>query len=97
MQPGPGGVHKASIELGVLSYDQDGHKLAGVDSKIEDSIPAKRYALLPDEGYHLYQTVTIPLAASSVRLAVRDTVANRIGSIEVPLPLAKSQATVSAR
>jgi VWFA-related protein len=89
LRPEAGGVHKASLELGVLSYDQDGRKLNGVDTRIEDNIPAKRYALIPEEGYHLYQTVTIPVTASSVRLAVRDTAANHIGSLEVPLPLAK--------
>jgi hypothetical protein len=77
LRPEAGGVHKASLELGVLSYDQDGRKLNGVDTRIEDNIPAKRYALIPEEGYHLYQTVTIPVTASSVRLAVRDTAANQ--------------------
>jgi VWFA-related protein len=90
LQPESGGVHKASLELGVLSYDQDGRKLNGVDSKIEDNIPPQRYALIPQEGYHLYQTVTIPVTASSVRLAVRDMAANHIGSLEVRLPLAKT-------
>lgn len=89
-QPESGGVHKASLELGVLSYDQDGRKLNGIDTKIEDNIPSQRYALIPQEGYHLYQTVTIPVTASSVRLAVRDVAANHIGSLEVPLPLAKT-------
>jgi VWFA-related protein len=89
LQAEPGGAHKASIELGVLSYDQDGRKLNGVDTKIENNIPAQQYAKLSQEGYHLYQTVEIPVAASSVRLAVRDTQTNQIGSLEVPLPLAK--------
>ena len=39
LQPESGGVHKASLELGVLSYDQDGRKLNGVDTKIEDNLP----------------------------------------------------------
>jgi hypothetical protein len=85
----PSGAHKASLELGVLSYDQDGHKLNGIDTRIEDNIPANRYKLIPEEGYHLYQTVVIPVTASTVRLAVRDTAANRVGSLEVPLPLEK--------
>lgn len=90
LQAESGGVHKASLELGVLSYDQDGRKLNGIDTKIEDNIPSQRYALIPTEGYHLYQTVTIPVTASSVRLAVRDMAANHIGSLEVQLPLAKT-------
>jgi VWFA-related protein len=90
LQPESGGVHKASVELGILSYDQDGRKLNGVDSKIEDNIPPQRYEQISKEGYHLYQTVTIPVTASSVRLAVRDVAANHIGSLEVQLPLAKT-------
>jgi hypothetical protein len=90
LQDQPNGSHKASIELGVLSYDQDGRKLNGIDSQIEDNIPPQRYALMPEEGYHLFQTVVIPVTAASVRLAVRDTVANRVGSIEVQLPLEKT-------
>jgi VWFA-related protein len=85
----PSGAHKASLELGVLSYDGEGRKLNGIDTHIEDNIPASRYALIPQEGYHLYQTVIIPVTAASVRLAVRDIAANRVGSLEVPLPLEK--------
>ena len=91
MQAQPNGAHKASIELGVLSYDQDGRKLNGIDTQVEDNIPPQRYALIPEEGYHLYQTVVIPVTAASVRLAVRDTAANRVGSLEVQLPLEKTQ------
>jgi len=90
LQTQPNGAHKASIELGVLSYDQDGRKLNGIDSQIEDNIPPQRYAVIPQEGYHLFQTVTIPVTAASVRLAVRDTAANRVGSLEVLLPLEKT-------
>lgn len=86
----PNGSHKASLELGVLAYDDDGRKLNGIDSQIEDNVPPQRYALIPDEGYHLFQTVVIPVTAASVRLAVRDMAANRVGSIEVPLPLEKT-------
>jgi hypothetical protein len=86
----PNGAHRASIELGVLSYDQDGRKLNGIDTQIEDNIPPQRYAQIPQEGYHLFQTVVIPVTAASVRLAVRDTVANRVGSLEVQLPLEKT-------
>jgi VWFA-related protein len=90
MQLQPDGAHKTLLEMGVLSYDQDGRKLNGSDTRIEDDIPAKRFATLSDEGYHLYQTVAIPVTAASLRLAVRDTSDNRIGSLEVQLPLAKT-------
>lgn len=91
------GAHVASIEFGVISYDDDGLKLNGIDTKIEDNIPAARYSKLADEGYHVAQTFIVPVTAASVRLAVRDTHSNRIGSLEVRLPLAKTaEATTPA-
>jgi VWFA-related protein len=93
LQPGPSGSQKASLELGVISYDDDGRKLNGIDTRIDETIPAERYTVIKNEGYHLVQSVIIPVTASSVRLAVRDTKDNRIGSLEVQLPLAKTPGT----
>jgi hypothetical protein len=82
------GVRKATLEFGIISYDEDGGKLNGVDSRIEDTIAAPRYAQLMSDGYHVAQSVAVPVAAASLRLAVRDVRGNRVGSLEVRLPLA---------
>ena len=84
------GLHRSSLEFGVISYDADGKKLNGIDSKIDDTIPATRFAHLDDTGYRVIQTVAVPVTAASLRLAVRDALTNRVGSLEVQLPLAKS-------
>jgi VWFA-related protein len=86
----PGGQHRSSLEFGIISYDADGNKLNGLDSKIDDTIPAVRYAHIEDIGYHIVQTVAVPVDTTSLRLAVRDVLANRVGSIEVNLPLASA-------
>jgi VWFA-related protein len=84
------GAHQASLEFGLISYDEDGRKLNGLDTHIDDTIPAPRYAKLASDGYHVVQSVAVPVTASSIRFAVRDIRGNRVGSLEVQLPLAKT-------
>ena len=84
------GAHQVSLELGLISYDEDGRKLNGLDTHIDDTIPAPRYAKLASDGYHVVQSVAVPATASSIRFAVRDIRDNRVGSLEVQLPLAKT-------
>jgi VWFA-related protein len=84
------GAHQASLEFGLISYDEDGRKLNGLDTHIDDTIPAARYATVASDGYHVVQSIAVPVAAASVRLAVRDIRGNRVGSLEVQLPLAKT-------
>jgi VWFA-related protein len=84
------GAHQVSLELGLISYDEDGRKLNGLDTHIDDTIPADRYAKLASDGYHVVQSVAVPVTASSIRFAVRDIRGNRVGSLEVQFPLAKT-------
>ena len=84
------GAHQASLEFGLISYDEDGRKLNGLDTHIDDTIPAPRYAKLASDGYHVVQSVAVPVTASSIRFAVRDIRGIRVGSLEVQLPLAKT-------
>lgn len=84
------GAHQASLELGLISYDEDGRKLNGLDTRIDDTIPAARYATVASNGYHVVQSIAVPVTAASVRFAVRDLRGNHVGSLEVQLPLAKT-------
>jgi VWFA-related protein len=84
------GAHQGSLEFGLISYDEDGRKLSGLDTHIDDTIPAARYAKLLSDGYHVVQSVAVPVTASSICFAVRDIRGNRVGSLEVQLPLTKT-------
>ena len=84
------GAHQASLELGLISYDEDGRKLNGLDTHIDDKIPAARYATVASDGYHVVQSIAVPVTAASIRFAVRDIRGHHVGSLEVQLPLAKT-------
>jgi hypothetical protein len=47
-----------------------------------------------DSGYHMLQSVMVPVSARSLRLGVRDVSDHRMGSLEIPLPIAPDTATV---
>jgi len=50
----------------------------------------------PAPFFHAEQEIEVPVGAASIRLAVRDTVSNRMGTLEVKLPLKPETNTAMA-
>ena len=75
------------LEVAVAVFDADGQLMNAVVR-----IARKEIAPASDTGnaqfYRIEQELKVPLAASSVRFAVRDTANDRTGAMEIPLPLA---------
>lgn len=86
---GPEGVRRGNLEFAVISYDEDGKKLNGIRTGVEDAIQPDRYLRMQTEGYQLIQMIDVPVQAVSLRLAVRDVSTNHMGSLELRLPLAQ--------
>jgi hypothetical protein len=84
------GARQASLEFGISAYDQDGGKVASIDTRVDDTLPPERYAKIASDGYRVAQIIAVPVTAASLRLAVRDVKSNRVGSLEVRLPLAET-------
>jgi VWFA-related protein len=76
----------ATLEFAVAAFDNEGKMLNGV---VNDGVPeASPQSSDNKEGlYRLHQTLAVPLAAVSIRVGVRDRLSDRMGTIEVPLPL----------
>jgi hypothetical protein len=70
-----------------MAYDDDGSSLDGVRTKIQDAIPPDRYQRIQQNGYDVIQIVNLPVAAASLRIAVRDVSNNHLGTVEIRLPL----------
>jgi hypothetical protein len=75
-----------AIEFAVAAFDGDGRAQNGVvnDAASEASTPAagNKAGL-----YRVRQTITVPINPVSIRVGVRDRSSDRIGTLEVPLPL----------
>jgi hypothetical protein len=55
---------------------------------VDETFPPKLLEQVRGGAYRARQGFDIPTRAAWLRLAVRDVVGNRIGSLEIPLPLA---------
>lgn len=84
----PDGKHHGTLEFSVVAFDADGKKLAGLRSAVEDTINLERYKLMQSVGYQFVQAIDVPVQAAFMRLAVRDLSDNRLGCLELRLPLA---------
>lgn len=80
-------IYTPDLTFAVLAFDDDGYTLSGFQTSIQDAIPATRIEEVRKDGYRIIQMVYVPLNATSLRIAVRDGRTNRIGSMEVRLPL----------
>jgi len=85
---GDDGLRRGDLELAVMSYDADGNALNGIRSQVHEAMPPERYERLLKGAYQVLQTVAVPEQAAFLRLAIRDSDANHMGSLEVRLPLA---------
>lgn len=87
------------LEFAAVAYDANGFIAnAVVENVVDDSSTnpfAGVQATVPEDWeassqkvYRAMQELTIPVNATTLRLAVRDTSTDRLGAMEIPLPLA---------
>jgi hypothetical protein len=76
------------LEVAAAAYDDDGRMLNGLVETSDQSENAASLAQNAQGIYRVQQQLDIPLAATSIRIAVRDVSTDHIGALEIPLPLA---------
>jgi VWFA-related protein len=100
LPPRPEGAKPLALEFATAAFDEDGTMLNGVVengsrissgpvlSRVQGTGPAGQGAGQPsaESFYRAQQHIDVPLAATSIRVAVRDMSTDRIGALEVNLP-----------
>ena len=75
------------LEFAATAYDAEGKMVNGISQKAsEDEANATRPGASP--YFRAQQTIDVPVDAAWLRVAVRDVSTNRIGTLEISLPLA---------
>jgi hypothetical protein len=74
----------AALEFAAAAYDADGTLL---NSMLNQGVPTGTGGSDKSNAFHAVQELEVPPGAASIRLAVRDTLTNRTGTLEVQLPL----------
>jgi VWFA-related protein len=98
MTPKPVGVAASApplaLEIAAAAYDSDGQMLNGVVDQTNTANAASSASGGKPGMYRAQQQIDVPVSATSIRVAVRDISTDRIGAMELALPLAvEAQAT----
>jgi VWFA-related protein len=75
------------LEFAATAYDSDGKMLNGISQQASKDKSGSAAAGAP-AYFRAQQTINVPVGAAWLRVAVRDVNTNRIGTLEIPLPLA---------
>jgi VWFA-related protein len=79
--------HLPILEFGTVVFDGDGLILNRiVQPAMEEG--STSYPSGPPDVYRVQQQIDVPLGATSIRVAVRDAATDRVGAMELSLPLA---------
>jgi len=84
------------LEFAACAYDVDGKMLNGISQQAARADSVQRDKSGEKGWLRAVQTIDVPDSAAWLRVAVRDTATDRIGTIEIPLPLAGEIARAGA-
>jgi hypothetical protein len=89
-KPGAAGhaVRPPMLEVAAAAYDDDGRMLNALVETSDQSANAASLSQNAQGIYRVQQQLDVPLAATSIRIALRDVSTDHIGAMEIPLPLA---------
>jgi VWFA-related protein len=87
MPPTQSGEYATDMRFGLAAYTPESELLNGTEVRIKNVIPAAQYQKIESEGYHASMVFAVPDGAVSLRMAVRDEIGKRIGTLEIPLPV----------
>jgi len=81
-----------ALEFAVAAFDEDGKTLNGT---VNDAVPdASTQSSENKNGlFRVRQSLVVPVSAKSIRVGVRDRTNDRMGTLEVPLPLVPEPAS----
>lgn len=78
-------------EVAATTYGKAGKELASFSSRTQGTISRTTYRQIEQSGYRVDEKIVVPVDAAFLRLAVMERLTDRVGSMEVSLPL-KSRA-----
>lgn len=85
------GGHELALEFALIAYDRDGKRVNSMDRNLKADVSPAQYAQIQSGGVPVRMAIDVPSAPAYLVLAVHDVVGGRVGSLEIPLPLAGSK------
>jgi len=92
LTPGDNDSQQLVMEFAALAYGPGGQKINGARSLVRSTLTPEKLAAAEKSGYRFRLAVDLPVTARYIRLGLRDNQSNRLGVVELPLPLAAQPA-----
>jgi VWFA-related protein len=86
--PTPNDLRRCVLNFMISSFDDEGRQLSGVAIVWTSDLKPEDYKNVMAGGVRIHQEVDIPVASTAIRLGVEDDVTSRLGTLELPLPVA---------
>jgi VWFA-related protein len=93
----PGEVERGAVEFDLAAYDTDGKLINGLSQTVTLPLTADGYRQFLQSPLRYFQQLDLPAGVTFLRIGVRDTVSNRIGTIEIPLTVPKNAVLAERR
>lgn len=88
LTPAENGGQHLELEFAVLAYGPGGQRLNGARMQLRRTLTPEMLTAVQKSGYRYRLLVDLPVTARYLRVGVRDNQSNRLGVVELPLPLA---------
>lgn len=81
------GGRNARFEIVFGAYDAESRLIFGYRSPREETYPVKNVEKLRNGPFRMRHAIEVPSETAFLRVAVHDVVGDRLGSVEIPLPI----------
>lgn len=79
--------YRNTLTLMATSFNREGRMLTGVSMMGTRELPAAEFARVAEGRFGVQSEFDVPLEATSIRLGLQDQMSNRLGTVEIPLPV----------
>jgi hypothetical protein len=90
LKPAADGKQHGSLEFDLAAYDGDGNVVTSLRQAIDLNLTAEQAAQLAHSPFRYYQQLDLPAGALFVRIGIFDRTANKVGTLEIPVTVAKT-------
>jgi VWFA-related protein len=89
------GLRHGSLEFDLAAYDGDGNVVTSWRQAVQLNLSAEQAAQLTHSPFRYFQQLDLPAGALFVRVGVLDRTSNKVGTLEIPVSVAKPVHTAS--
>jgi VWFA-related protein len=90
-------TQSGSLEFDVAAYNAKGDLLKIVSQTLKLPLTAEEYGQFVKTPFQFFQQIDLPPGKMTVRVGVLDGVSNKVGTMEIPVDVAKGAAVVAGK